>query len=384
MDGSGMGRLELSQAGAQSIVEEIGAVVHQNINLMDCDGRVLASTDRSRCGSIHEGVRRMLEEGKTELYVTEGQATATSRQGLNLAIVRQGCTAGVIGITGAYEEVAGYGQVVKRMVEILIREREAQDQRRLRRRAVLRFLEDWLLTGGDWDSQGLSERGLRLGIDVTLPRRVMAVGRTEVRGPEAVEEEQAFTECLEQTLEEAVAAGGGGLVFPQGECCFLLVPAQSEQRMEQLAEQLRQLAEGRTGRSLSVGIDGQAEALPEACLQAARALRSAKRTGTRILSYGKATLELLTGEISGRLQEEYLRKLFPGESQEALCRWASLLEAYFSAEGSLQEAARRLHIHKNTLTYRLRRLEERTGFDVRRPSQSAVFYMAMLFLRNRR
>lgn len=59
-----------------------------------------------------------------------------------------------------------------------------------------------------------------------------------------------------------------------------------------------------------------------------------------------------------------------------------LLEAYFQSEGSLKVASEILHIHKNTLTYRLKRLEELTGYDVRLVSQSTVFYMAMLFFRD--
>ncbi|MFQ9679345.1 MAG: PucR family transcriptional regulator [Ruthenibacterium lactatiformans] len=59
--------------------------------------------------------------------------------------------------------------------------------------------------------------------------------------------------------------------------------------------------------------------------------------------------------------------------------WTS--EAYFAAEGSIQAAADALYIHKNTLQYRLKRLEELTGCDVRRPSQAPVFYMAVLFSR---
>ena len=51
--------------------------------------------------------------------------------------------------------------------------------------------------------------------------------------------------------------------------------------------------------------------------------------------------------------------------------------------GRFSEAASdAMHIHKNTLTYKLRKLEELTGYDVRVLSQSAVFYMAMVFFRD--
>ena len=81
-------------------------------------------------------------------------------------------------------------------------------------------------------------------------------------------------------------------------------------------------------------------------------------------------------------KEEYLRKVFRGCTYEELRRWIGLLEAYFAAEGSIQAAADALYIHKNTLQYRLKRLEELTGYDVRLVSQSTVFYMAMLFFRD--
>ena len=72
--------LKLSRQGAQSIVEEVGAVVGQNINMMDRRGYVIASTDETRIGSLHEGARKLIEEHLPELYVEVGHATPTSRQ----------------------------------------------------------------------------------------------------------------------------------------------------------------------------------------------------------------------------------------------------------------------------------------------------------------
>ena len=135
--------LRLSQQGAQAIVEEVGAIVGQNINMMDPEGYVIASTDPERIGTLHEGARKIIREHLDELYVRDEEATFTSRPGLNLPVYQAGSIAGVIGITGRYEEVAGYGQIVKKMVEILIRENAEQDERRMGQRVLNRFLEDW-------------------------------------------------------------------------------------------------------------------------------------------------------------------------------------------------------------------------------------------------
>lgn len=159
--------MRISKSSAQQIVEEIGKLVHQNINLMDETGTIVASNDHSRIGSFHRGAYRIIQEHLPELYITPEQAQSTPlvRQGINLPIEVDGQVEGVVGITGAYEEVFQYGQIVKKMAEILVRERMSLDAHRLDLRVHSRFLEDWVLSDGLENPQALSQRGFALGID---------------------------------------------------------------------------------------------------------------------------------------------------------------------------------------------------------------------------
>ena len=59
----------------------------------------------------------------------------------------------------------------------------------------------------------------------------------------------------------------------------------------------------------------------------------------------------------------------------------ALLDAWFAAEGSVSAASAALYIHKNTLQYRLKRLAEISGLDVRLPSQAPALYLALQFFR---
>ncbi|MET9971411.1 helix-turn-helix domain-containing protein, partial [Streptomyces sp. NPDC006356] len=59
-------------------------------------------------------------------------------------------------------------------------------------------------------------------------------------------------------------------------------------------------------------------------------------------------------------------------------RLAESLLAYLNAFGDVRAAARQLHVHPNTLRYRIRRAEELTGLDLSRPDQRLL---AMLQLR---
>ncbi|MBE6096999.1 MAG: PucR family transcriptional regulator [Schwartzia succinivorans] len=53
--------------------------------------------------------------------------------------------------------------------------------------------------------------------------------------------------------------------------------------------------------------------------------------------------------------------------------------AYFEADGSLTKASEMLFIHKNTLQYKLHRIAQLTGYDIRKPREAAVFAMALMF-----
>ena len=113
---SGMHGLELTRHSAQAIVNDIGGIVHQNINMMDKNGVIIASTDKSRIGHLHEGAVRVIGEKLPELYITPECATNSTRVGLNLPIIHMGECVGVIGITGGYEQVKDYGRIVKKRV----------------------------------------------------------------------------------------------------------------------------------------------------------------------------------------------------------------------------------------------------------------------------
>ena len=338
--------MELSVQSAQRIVDEISGIVGQHINMMDERGNIIASTDGTRVGHFHAGAKRIVEEGLPELYVRPEDATPTVRAGLNLPITHGGRTVGVIGITGAYEQVIGYGQVVKKMTEILIREGNEQDEKRLDQRVRSRFLEDWVLGGGLLQPQVLAERGLALGVDITVPRRVMVVSVRDLALYTDTAAGQKRIDQLETAVSGLVEGEAGGIILRNAARQILLLRARPDAQMQAMAQRLCVMARERFGLRLAVGIDGGAPDVHRAYAQANKAWRSARMAPEGVLPYDSVTLELFTGDVPRQTKEEYLRKVFRGCTYEELRRWIGLLEAYFAAEGSIQAAADALYIHK--------------------------------------
>lgn len=374
--------MQLSIQSAQRIVEEIGNIVGQNINMMDDQGYIIASTDPDRIGNFHAGARQIVDEKLSELYIAPEQASDSVRAGLNLPITHAREIVGVVGITGAYEQVIGYGQIVKKMTEILIRESSEQDEKRLDLRVLSRFLEEWVLGQGLLQPQALAERGLALGVDVTLHRRVMVLSARDLEHYTDTLAGQELLERVETAVAEVVEAEQGNIILRNTARQVLLLRDRSDGQLQKLARRLCELGRSRFHVRMAAGIDGRAENIHRAYAQANRAWRSARMSPEGVVAYDQVTLDLFVEDIPRTTKVEFLRKVFQDCPYEELAHWIGILEAYFDAEGSISRTADALYIHKNTLQYKLKKLCERTGFDVRKPSNAPVFYMSILFFKD--
>lgn len=136
----------ITAESAQQIVTEIKAIIHYDLNMMDKDGSIIASTDPLRIGQQHSGVRQIIEEKLEVLIIRENDEEQGQRPGVNLPIILDGEIAGVIGITGDPEKVSVLGSVIKKMVELMITEMRQQELSNLCETARFNFVEQWLFT----------------------------------------------------------------------------------------------------------------------------------------------------------------------------------------------------------------------------------------------
>lgn len=372
--------MKISKNSAQQIVKEIGKLVRQNINLMDETGHIIASNDPSRIGNFHEGAYRIIQGHLKEFYITaelESQLPNV-RQGINLPIEVDGEVQGVIGITGGYADVIKYGQIVKKMAEILIRERIDMDTRQLDQRVRSRFLEDWILGSGLSNPQALSERGFALGIDIRTSRRCIVVSAKNRDHYTGSLEGQLLIARME-SIVSAHLASQNCIILRNAARQILLLQKRSTDELVKLCQELNRAVEAQLNISLIFGIDGAASDVHTAYLQANRAWHTAAYSPLNIIRYELLNAELILDHLSRDQKCAYLRKIFRDCTTSEIPEYITLLEAYFAAEGSLQVAAERLFIHKNTLQYRLKRLADVTCLDVRKPSQTPSLYLAMLF-----
>ena len=73
----------ISRQNAQSIADEMKAAIRHDINIMDGDGVILASTNPARLGQLHQGALRIIREGLPSLVIRADAPEQGIQQGIN-------------------------------------------------------------------------------------------------------------------------------------------------------------------------------------------------------------------------------------------------------------------------------------------------------------
>ena len=167
--------MRITQDVAKTIVNEISNTINKNVNLMDETGRIIASTASDRVGTFHRGAQKIVEEKLDCLTIYTDQEYSGSRMGINMPIYFQGEIVGVIGITGEWDQISQYVQLIRKATEILLMEsylknRELHDEASRREYVYKLLFEEF-----DRIPEQFYQYGFSIGIDAVLARACLTV-----------------------------------------------------------------------------------------------------------------------------------------------------------------------------------------------------------------
>jgi purine catabolism regulator len=272
--------------------------------------------------------------------------------------------------------------------------------------ALASLVRDWL--AGRFTSTGeLAERAAQLGHPPAPPYGVVVIESSQ---PLLEDDLQRIARTLKS--QSSIGEGRARLVSRNGvggsaveettergtlsatmddRRTALLVPLADPPALEGATAPLHQLlaslgdGQGRRA-AVFAGIGRPAtrvEDVPRAYRDAAGAAATARRLGGqhRVAYFGalgvyRVLAAVSPGEELASFYEDTLGPLVAHDRKSGgeLLR---TLEAYVSCGGSPLESAQRLHAHRNTVLYRLDRISEILGVDVREPEQRLVLHLAL-------
>ena len=369
--------MQISNEISQQIVEEIGKLVKQNINMMDEKGIIIASTDLSRIGQFHNGAYRIIKDELEELYISEDEESEQVKCGLNLSLNSNNKIVGVIGITGKYNNVYNYGRLIKKMTEILIYENSLKNQERIDKHIKNSFYKEWIFNEIDTDKALLYETGLSMGVNIRKPRRVLVLTVQKFSQYLNNASGQKKIEDVEKLLSGYISHNSNSIFFRDTARYIVILESQTYEDTMYVVDRIQNLIKKQYDMSLYVGISDVMDEAHDAYLQANKAWKYAVEKQQPVVWYDSLYVELLLDDVKENKKIEFLKKVFKGCSQHEIVAWIDFADIYFKCNGSVLVMSDRLYIHKNTVQYRINKLTRITGFDIRNNSDACIFYLAI-------
>lgn len=250
-----------------------------------------------------------------------------------------------------------------------------------------RDLLDDLLDGRPLDAEAALARARRLGWEPGERRVALAVGLLAQPGHSTARLEPADDALVATTRRWLAGREGRPLLARRERAVVGFVAHAGRDALKQAAGQLRQavLAE-RPGTTVVVGVGRFHPDLP-GLAASAREAEQALALGSRLLPEGGVAhyadlgvYRLLTSLREPAELEAFWQETLGGLARCGPRRAAELietLEAYFACHGSPTEAAAALHLHRNTLLYRLARIQELTGTNLADPETRLALQVAL-------
>ncbi|MEC1522121.1 sugar diacid recognition domain-containing protein [Neobacillus niacini] len=359
---------------AEKIVREVQRLISEEIIVVNTDGLIMASTNQDRIGTFHEGAL-LTSQQKKKLIITEKDTPQLKgvKSGINLPIFFQHDVIGVIGITGDPEKVTPFGEIIRKMTELLISENYYGEQFDYHSRAMETFVLEWLQAKEP--SSHLLERARALTVNLELSRTAVIIELEQRAQPLSRDMWSSILNSFSQNKNDVVTRSGNERIIVLIDCSAPVQPPSIKHRLEQFLRLMKNSFE--ISAYAGVGQCAASSNLHHSYAQAERALKLARRN-RGIIFDEELILEMVTGELTSEIKAEYIqRSIAPLLTEKELLE--TLVEL-FKQNHSLKNTAQVLHIHINTLHYRLKKIEDLTHLNPNRIHDLFCLYLAVLFL----
>jgi Sugar diacid utilization regulator len=376
--------MHISQRRAQNIVDEVSAVLRQQLNFINADGHILASTNPARIGQFHGGAARIVQDALEELVIFSDEEYPGAKKGYNLPLVIDKEVVGIIGITGEFEEVYKYGQIIKKMTEILLKDNDTQERKKIEDRIRSRFLDDWILSEQSATDPAFIKRAITQKIDITLPRRVVLMCIKDIEKYQDHVQGQQVIDDVNRCVRRILSSMTNAIFSKTASTIICLISACDNCGVLSFVEKVSNIVQQDHKVTLVAGTDSEEDdgtlSVHQAYKKAQKALHACLiAENKQVFFYDELTYELFLEEISEHSKEQFVRRVFNDYTEKEICEFAEILKTLYENDGSISKTAEIHFIHKNTLQYKLNRLTERTGYNPRAYQAIPLFQLALVF-----
>ncbi|CAN7154466.1 CdaR family transcriptional regulator [Rossellomorea sp. LjRoot5] len=377
--------MHITEELAYPIIAKLKTIVHYNINIMNESGVIVATTDATRMNHVHEGALFVLKQ-KRPLIISEHDSDRYhgSKEGINLPIEFLGEMIGVVGVTGSPSELEQFVKIVKVTVEVMLQQVHFHSQ--LQHKKTL--MDNWLLDlvhphyFDERKNESFAHHYLHLetsqNVQVFLIQFDDISTHSTTNLPLSMVKEEILRRMKLQLPKVQFQS------FITDSHCVLGVPSSicpTKEEACHLAKRLHQhLQEKHFKVKMAVGngysgVKGYRKSYVEAqnCLE----LQESFPQFTDYVHIQDWGIMDFIKQIPIEIRKEFMNRYH----ERTIHVSASLrytLQRLFDCQLNMKETAISLHIHRNTLLYRLESVQELTGLNPRQFDDAILLRFILL------
>lgn len=334
------------------IIKRVARYTDVDINIMDLNGEIVASTDENRIGEIHSGAVEVLKT-ENDLFIDERvlDEYPGTKQGVNLPIKHKSKIEGVVGVSGKPSDVCNLTGLIRSTVEIIMEQLHIERLGYYEERQWSYWLQQLLHPSG-FDKERLEQEAeYSLKVNIHSDFRVIVL---------AGENNHDVVEAIRREIRGMKLEALFVLPFADNEIQICL-PGDFK-RVEDLCQTFLKWVNEKC--KIGIGESGfGVSGIRNSYMQAKQALFFSGKEA-KITSCSDWELERLIMTMEKEESKNICIKYEQLLTQ--LDRiYIDTIDIFLKLNLSVKKTAEFLHVHRNTLLYRFDQIHKKVGLDPR-------------------
>lgn len=343
--------MELKPELAQSIVDKMMQKIPYNINMMNQNGYIIASGDKNRINTLHVGALAAIKQKKT---LTMSSAHGNhGMPGVNMPLYYDKQIIGVVGITGVPEKVLPLASLLEVATELLLQQNQVEQLKKEKQERLNRFIYRWVKVDDELEKHTeLILEANQLNIDLNINRYVVVIHSLNKKLP---------------------------TIYSDATDYYLSLSANTSLVLTHQITTLERLKKLVIPGQIFVGISKPTTLIARGVKQAFRTIELAQAFNKADNVYYTSiqfTDELLKNRLPLKKISAKFASLDQSDSGDELIQ---TIGAYIQHNGNIVQTANFLHVHRNTLNYRLTKVADLFALDPHNLKDLFQLYLGYLY-----
>ncbi|MGA5691619.1 CdaR family transcriptional regulator [Cytobacillus pseudoceanisediminis] len=388
---------------AQYIAVSTSEIVGYEVIITNENSIIIGSSDPSRLGNFHEASVQIIRTGKPNPDTTNITKMEGTKPGFALPIELLNKNIGSFGMAGEKTKVKKYCYLLKRYIETMLHQEMYMKTTHLREQSVKNLVQEIsVFDPNKSDESYLLSRGHELGYDLRPPHIAVVIDLfrfadftkqiyEKAGGQQFAELEIQFLKLDVLAIIQRIFCKPNDLIAPMQDDKFIILSTLPIQFSESgVINEIKEKCTGMIadfeakGFSASFGIGAIAKNITElsqSYKDAWRALKIGKKlkASPGVFFIHNLFFEDLVSSIQKDLSKRYILSMLTSLQEQS--DWEDLSKticAWCESGFNQKSAANLLFIHRNTLQYRLNKIHEISGIDLKNYKNAFMLYLAVV------